>query len=215
MKTHLLVPAILLACASSVSEPAVKGQSTSQRVGGPCEGCEAIHESPVPFAQLPWLDTLPDFTSAGPKLVVEGTVFKQDGKTPAPDVVVYFYHTDQKGVYPKQDGAKGWAQRHGAIRGWIKTNSKGQYRILTLRPASYPGSRIPAHIHVTVKEPRINEYFIDDILFDDDTFLSQQERAHQRGRGGKGIVTLQNKNGMAYGKRDVVLGKNIPDYPTD
>ena len=37
------------------------------KVGGNCEGCEAIYESPVPFAELNAIDTLPDFNESGSK----------------------------------------------------------------------------------------------------------------------------------------------------
>src|SRR6187397_704658 len=37
-------------------------------VGGECEGCEATHESPVPFEKLLSSLTLPDFKDAGPRL---------------------------------------------------------------------------------------------------------------------------------------------------
>ena len=64
---------------------------------GQCEGCEAIYESPIPHEKLPYVDTLPDYFEAGPKMIVYGVVYKNDGKTPAPDVVIYAYHTDQEG----------------------------------------------------------------------------------------------------------------------
>jgi protocatechuate 3,4-dioxygenase beta subunit len=84
--------------------------SAYENVGGPCEGCEAVHESPVPFAQLSWTDTLPDFNEPGLKLKVSGTVYKWDGKTPAAGVVLYVYHTNQKGVYPKRGDETGWGR---------------------------------------------------------------------------------------------------------
>ena len=79
---------------------------------------------------------------------------------------------------------------------------------------SYPNSNIPQHIHITLKEPDNNEYYIDEYLFDDDPFLTQSERNKQEKRGGSGIVKLiRQSNGMSYATRDIVLGKNIPDYP--
>ena len=48
-------------------------------------------------------------------------------------------------------------RRHGYIRGWMKTNEKGQYRFYTLKPASYPNSTAVKHIHPTIKEPGKNE----------------------------------------------------------
>lgn len=183
------------------------------KVGGGCEGCEAIHESPIPFNKLSWTDTLPDFHEPGPKLVISGVIYQPDGKTPAPDVVLYIYHTDQAGIYPSRN-EKGWGQRHGYIRGWIKTNEKGQYRFCTLRPASYPNSKAPQHIHPTIKEPDLNEYWIDEFVFDDDPNLTAAERSPLQQRGGSGILKLRLQNGILYGERDIILGKNVPNYPS-
>ena len=192
----------------------VKNEQSGQRVGGACEGCEAIYENKTPFDQLNEVDTLSIFNEDGPKLMISGTVYKSDGKTPAPGVVLYVYQTDQTGKYRVTGNETGWAKRHGSIRGWMKTNAQGQYRLYTVRPASYSKTGPPAHIHVIVKEPDKNEYWIDDFLFDDDPFLTAGERSHHRGQGGNGILKLTEKTGMHYGERNIYLGKNIEDYPT-
>lgn len=106
-----------------------------KNVGGGCEGCEAIYEAPLPFSKLPWSDTLPDFNEAGPKIKITGTVYRHDGKTPAADVVLYVYHTNQKGYYEARANATGWARRNGYIRGWVKTDRNGRYQFFTLKPA--------------------------------------------------------------------------------
>ena len=108
-----------------------KQQSKNKtHVGGSCEGCEAVFESLVPFEQLNETDTLPDFNDPGPKIEISGIVYKRDGKTPAPGIIIYVYHTDQKGIYATKGNESGWAKRHGYIRGWMKTNEKGEYRLL-------------------------------------------------------------------------------------
>lgn len=95
-------------------------------------------------------------------------------------MVLYVYHTDQTGHYSKKGNETGLGKRHGYIRGWLKTNEHGGFKFYTLKPASYPQSKIPAHIHPTVKEPGINEYYIDDFLFDDDVFLTAEERLNNK-----------------------------------
>jgi protocatechuate 3,4-dioxygenase beta subunit len=173
-----------------------------------------VYESPVPFTELPATDTLPGFFEPGQKLFVSGVVYRPDGVTPAADVVLYLYQTDQNGLYTPHAGATGWAARHGYIRGWLKTGADGRYGFYTLRPRHYPNSDIPEHIHPTVKEPDKNEYYLDDYNFDDDPLLTPAERAKLPQRGGSGIVALQpGTPGMMTATRDIVLGKNIPDYP--
>ena len=201
-----------MACSQNSNKTAT--QVNNIHVGGRCEGCEAIHESPISFEQLNSIDTLPDFNDAGPKIEISGIVYQRDGKTPAKDVVIYVYHTDQTGNYSTKGGETGWGKRHGYIRGWIKTDINGYYQFYTLRPAAYPGLRDPAHIHVTIKEPDKNEYWIDEYLFDDDPLLTKEIRSKNEERGGNGIIELvPQSNGISHGTRHIFLGKNIPDYP--
>jgi len=181
-----------------------------KKVGGPCEGCEAIYE--YGNKKLSYLDTLPKFEQNTPQLKITGKVFKADGKTPAKDVIIYIYHTNRKGIYELRGGEKGWAKRHGFIRGWIKTGADGRYTFYTFRPASYPDRSEPEHIHITIKEPNVNEYYLDEYLFEDDPLLSPSIRKKQANRGGSGIVKPILKNGMLTIKRNIILGKNIPNY---
>jgi len=185
-----------------------------KKVGGPCEGCEAIYESPVPFKQLKPVVLLPDATWDKKKpLGINGTVYKADSKTPAAGVVLYFYHTDETGHYPKKGDEKGWAKRHGYIRGWARTDDKGFYKFVTLRPGTYPDRTEPAHIHVTIKEPDLNEYYIDEFVFTDDPLLTEERRKNLENRGGSGVIKLIDVGNMFKGERNIYLGKNIPNYP--
>ena len=173
-------------------------------VGGPCEGCEAIHE--YGDKVLSNTDTLPLFLDHEPKLHLSGTVYHADGKTPAEDVILYIYHTNRQGIYQRNGDEKGWARRHGFIRGWIKTGADGKYSFYTFRPAAYPNGREPEHIHVTVKEPGKKEYYIDDFQFDDDPLLTSVNRGRKKNRGGSGIVQPSSKNGILTIQRDLILG---------
>jgi protocatechuate 3,4-dioxygenase beta subunit len=185
-------------------------KTTTQLVGGGCEGCEAIFE--YRNKKLTSIDTLPKFQNNEPKLKITGTVFKKDGKTPAENVIIYIYHTNRQGIYETKGNETGWAKRHGFIRGWVKTDKDGKYTFYTFRPAAYPGGSEPEHIHITVKEPDKNEYYLDDYLFDDDPILSQNKIAKLNNRGGSGIVKAIQKNGILTIERNIILGKNIPNY---
>jgi protocatechuate 3,4-dioxygenase beta subunit len=185
-------------------------KTTTQLVGGGCEGCEAIFE--YGNKKLTSLDTLPKFQNNEPKLKITGTVFKKDGITPAENVIIYIYHTNRQGIYETKGNETGWAKRHGFIRGWVKTGQDGKYTFYTFRPAAYSGGSEPEHIHITVKEPDKNEYYLDDYLFDDDPILSQSKRGKLNNRGGSGIMKPIRENGMLTIERNIILGKNIPNY---
>jgi protocatechuate 3,4-dioxygenase beta subunit len=97
----------------------------------------------------------------------------------------------------------------------MKTDREGRYQFRTIRPASYPNGRIPAHIHPIIKEPQLNEYSIDEYVFADDPLVTRKEREMIEGRGGPGAVVelSRNRKGVWVGRRDIILGRNIPHYP--
>ena len=184
--------------------------SQNSTIGGPCEGCEALYEYGTKV--LKSVDTIPEYHLGNTKLKVSGTVYQLDGKTPAKNVILYIYHTNDKGIYPKRDTSKGWEQRHGYLRTWLKTDANGTYEFYTTRPASYPNSTIPQHIHITVKEPDKNAYYIEDFYFVDDPHITSNIINRARPRGGSGVITLKDNGDTKTARRDIILGLNIPNY---
>jgi protocatechuate 3,4-dioxygenase beta subunit len=182
-------------------------------VGGGCDGCEIM------FVGMPKnlnsSDTSAGWTELGQKLLVTGTVYKSDGRTPAQNVIIYYWQTDNDGLYSARQGMNEKAMRHGHIRGWIQTDKNGKYSIYTLRPAPYPNDVLPAHIHLSIKEPNVdNEYYPDDINFDDDKLLIPYlKRYPQENRGGSGVVRVLLNGNIQIAEHDIVLGLNIPNYP--
>ena len=180
-------------------------------VGGPCECCEAWKDG-LP-ENLTWETTLSPPGEPGEPLEITGTIFKKDGKTPASDVILYVYHTDAEGKYSNGPDISTCAGRHGHLRGWMKTGPDGRFRFRTIRPASYPNTTFEQHIHPVIKEPGLQEYWIDEFVFDDDPNLTQQVRTHQQNRGGSGLLTLnKNEAGTWSGERNILLGLNVPGY---
>lgn len=201
----LLLLLVLSACQAQTES------NVDRIVGGGCEGCEAVFE--YGSKSLSNVDTLPLFTSSSPKLKLFGKVYQKDGRTPAEGVILYIYHTNRDGLYQRNDDEKGWGRRHGFIRGWVKTDKDGSYTFYTFRPAAYPGGAEPEHIHIFIKEPNINEYYIDDFVFDDDPLLTPKKRKSLPERAGSGIVNpVPDEQGILQVRRDIVLGLNIPDY---
>lgn len=182
-------------------------------VGLPCEGCEAVFEG-MP-AEIPVHARIAPADEPGEALVIEGVVTDAAGR-PAAGVIVYAYHTDANGIYPRVENAPGrWSARHGRLRAWAKSDADGRYRFDTIRPASYPGTTIPQHVHMHVIEPGRCTYFIGDVLFDDDPNLGARDRERARsGRGGPGVaVPAQDDGGVWHVTRDIRLGANVPGYP--
>jgi len=138
----------------------------------------------------------------GEPMIIYGTVYKPDGKTVAPNTLIYFYHTDKYGIYGRQG-----QHQHGRFRGWMLTDAKGRYEFSSVRPASYPNSTQSQHVHMTVTGVTHREDWIDSILFEGDRFLTQREREWSGKRGGfNPIVTLaRGSDGIQRGVRDIQL----------
>lgn len=194
------------------AQPVPASLKNQPRVGGNCEGCEIMYIDIPP--NIHSTDTSAGWWEAGKKLLVKGKVLKQDGKTPAPGVIVYYYQTDDAGVYSPRPGMNEKARRHGHIRGWVRSDKDGHYSIYTIRPMHYPNERFAAHIHVFIKEPDIaNEYYIDELVFDDDQYLTAEERRRLPQRGGSGIMRTVEQNGLLVASHNIICGLNIPNYP--
>lgn len=181
-----------------------------QLKGGPCEGCEAVFEYSA--KKLRPVYTLPDFKSPGPRLKLTGHIFRRDGHTPAANVILYIYHTNQAGRYAAKPGNRGWAKRHGELRGWIKTDETGRYTFYTLKPGTYPSRSEPAHVHATVLEPDGKYYYLEEWYFRGDPLLSQLNKENRKVHGGEGTVSLRKQDGLLIAERDIILGLNVGDY---
>ena len=144
----------------------------------------------------------------GKRMVISGRILKKDGKTPYPNVLLYVYHANDKGIYARKGSETGIHRWHGHLHGWLRTDAQGRYEIRSIRPASYPDTKINTHIHAVVWEPGVHSepYYIEDFLFADDPYLKPSEREVARKNPGKShIVTLKaNGVGVLEGKRDII-----------
>ena len=189
-----------------------KNSGEKKIIGGGCDGCELMFVG-MPANVSP-VDTSIGWKEKGQKLLVTGKVYKIDGKTPAPNVIIYYWQTDNNGYYSPTKGMDEKAKRHGHIRGWVKTDLDGSYSIYTIKPLPYPNTDIPAHIHTSIKEPNIeNEYYIDEFIFDDDKLLTGEKRKALKNRGGSGVLRVLNSGDLQIAEHNIILGLNIPNYP--
>lgn len=113
----------------------------------------------------------------GKPLIVDGRVYRPDGRTPAAGVLVYAYQTGADGLYNKP------GSRAVRIRGWMTTDQEGRFRFETIRPGAYPGARVPAHIHVQCWSREFPPQWTPDILFEDDPLISARERRESAALG--------------------------------
>ena len=162
------------------------------------EGMGAI-EAPD---KISWKIALQKKSEKDEPMIISGTVYQADGKTPAPNILIYFYHTDAEGIYGRRGEPK-----HGHFRGWLLTDEKGRYEFASIKPASYPGRKFAAHVHMTITGKDFREDWIDSILFADDELISAQERAQAGTKGGFNPILKLEKgaDGILRGTRNIQL----------
>ena len=153
-----------------------------------------------PAANVPWKTTIVAEGEPGEPLIISGTIYAPDGRTPLEGISLFVYQTDATGRYSTTGGDN----RNTRIHGLVRTNAEGRYEFRTVKPGSYPASRNPAHIHAYVSGPGYPEYWIDEYHFSDDPFVTDD----MRGKAGKGdlssILTLtRGADGVLRGVRDI------------
>jgi protocatechuate 3,4-dioxygenase beta subunit len=150
-----------------------------------------------------WKTAIVGESERGEALIISGTIFAPDGRTPLEGMTLFVYQTDAAGVYTTSGGDN----RNTRIHGVMRTNAEGRYEFRTIRPGSYPGSRQPQHIHAYVSGPGYPEYWIDEYHFSDDPFVTDGMRKKTTGKGNlSSILTLtRDRDGVLRGVRDIVV----------
>ena len=134
----------------------------------------------------------------GEKLEVRGVVYAPDGRTPVAKASVYVYQTDARGYY-RPDDAMG--NKNPRLMALLRTDAAGRYAFRTIRPGSYPGTRVPQHIHYEVAAAGQGTRIFE-IVFEQDKNVTPEIREKAKepgavyslrpiepGSGGRGLVT--------------------------
>lgn len=130
---------------------------------------QSVHEAP---AAAPSAGRVAPQGEPGQALTVSGVVVDAAG-TPIPGASLYVYQTDREGYYGVKPASD---NRNPRLKVFLRSDAKGEWSFQTIKPGSYPGSRIPAHIHFEVSAkghaPRIFE-----IVFEADPFITDRMRS--------------------------------------
>jgi hypothetical protein len=119
-------------------------------------------------ADAPWSAPMTPEGEPGEPLVVEGTVTGAGGE-PLAGVSVFAYQTDAAGNYSEV------GNRRPRLRGYARTDAAGRFVLKTIRPASYPGTRVQQHIHFHLA-PKGGGETVGEIVFGDDPLLGESAR---------------------------------------
>lgn len=151
-----------------------------------------------------WRITIASDKEPGDPLIVSGTIYAPDGRTPMKGISLYVYQTDVTGRYSA--GGNG-DHRNTRLHGQMRTNGDGRYEFRTIKPGAYPGRKDAAHIHAYVSGPGYPEYWIDEYLFEDDPLVTEDLRGKASGKGTfSPILKLTRDNeGVLRGVRDIKI----------
>jgi len=204
---------ILSACGQAPSNNSKQKDNDKDIVmGGACDRCDLMYEGMPSPGSIQAEAILATEKEPGERMEINGKLLMKDGKEPAKNIILYMYHTDASGRYTAADTQTA-AKPHGRLRGWVKTNEKGEFKFFSIRPTPYPGGKIPAHLHMLVKEPGKTRYYIDEVWFDDDPFVTKELRDKSEKRGGDLIIHLTKDNRNVWvGQLVITAGLNIPGY---
>ena len=129
---------------------------------------QAVHEAP---SNAPSTGRLAPAGEQGEPLSVSGTVHGPDG-APISGASLYVYQTDREGYYGVKPASD---NRNPRLKLYLRSDAKGAWSFQTVRPGSYPNSRIPGHIHFEVSAPgRAHRVF--EIVFEGDPYVTDRMR---------------------------------------
>lgn len=129
---------------------------------------QSIHQAPANAAAT---GRLTPAGEPGEPLTVSGTVVGPDG-APIAGASLYVYQTDREGYYGVKPASD---NRNPRLKLYLRTDANGAWSFATIRPGSYPNSRIPGHIHFEVAATgRANRIF--EIVFEGDPFVTDRMR---------------------------------------
>lgn len=154
--------------------------------------------------KLSWSTVLTAAGEPGTPMIVTGRILAADGRTPVEGVTLHVYHTDARGLYSDKPGGGSNDPR---IKGSMKTDAAGRYEFRSIRPASYPGTNNPQHIHAKVFGAGYAERWIPEYWFGDDPLINAGMRARYADLGTfSPIVSVKRGDGGLFAcVRDIKL----------
>jgi protocatechuate 3,4-dioxygenase beta subunit len=129
---------------------------------------QGVHQAP---ASAPSRGRLAPAGEPGQPLSVSGVVATAEG-TPVRGASLYVYQTDAEGYYGVKPASD---NRNPRLKLYLRTDERGAWAFDTIKPGSYPGSRVPGHIHFEVSAPG-RPATIYEIVFDGDPFVTEAMR---------------------------------------
>lgn len=143
----------------------------------------------------------------GEKLTVTGKVTDADGK-PVANAKLYVFHTGNDGSYSSKGGnfAASGDSLNPRLFGYLRTGADGNYEFHTIKPAGYPESGPPAHVHYQVSADG-HEELVTELMFEGDPRLTSSVRDEMEKAGFVIAPLTKSDNGAVTCVCDLRLEK--------
>ena len=153
----------------------------------------------------------------GDRLILTGTVFSSDCRTPLPRALIEVWQANNAGQYDTNNPGNFTEASAFQLRGMLYTNEQGRYEIETIVPGRYPippnlpglekyaGLTRPAHIHFRVMES-LHVPVTTQLYFKGDPFIARDPWA---GHKPSVAIDLEQKGKLRSGVFDIVLARGV------
>ena len=153
----------------------------------------------------------------GDRLVLTGTVFSSDCRTPLPGALIEVWQANNNGVYDTNKPGNFTETTTFHLRGMLQTNEGGRYEIETILPGRYPippnlpglekyaGLTRPAHIHFRVMES-MHIPVTTQLYFKGDPFIAKDPWASRKPTL---AIDLKQEGPIRRGIFDIVLARGL------
>lgn len=147
----------------------------------------------------------------GARVRIAGTIFQEDGETPAAGARLFVYQTDAAGWYSKPANNPRKARLHGTVT----TDVLGRYEITTVEPGRYADMSSPPskHIHVHLEAEGLPDHWIESYLFSSDLSVTDSERRTSEKRGAFGHVLglTRGETGIWEATRNIRIDRTLAE----
>ena len=131
---------------------------------------QSVHEAP---REAPASGRVAPQGEPGQPLTISGVVVGSDG-APIAGASLYVFQTDHEGYYGVKPASD---NRNPRLKLFLRTDARGAWSFTTIKPGSYPNSRVPGHIHFEVSASgRASKIF--EIVFEGDPLVTAAMRSN-------------------------------------
>jgi catechol 1,2-dioxygenase len=184
---------------------------------GDCRITESDIVGPFYRFGAPFRTRLAGLDEPGDRLMLTGTVFSADCKTPLPGALIEVWQANHGGLYDTNTPGNFTQPTSFHLRGMLQANEKGQYQIETIMPGRYPippglpgleqyaGLTRPAHVHFRVMDP-LHVPLTTQLYFKGDPFVAKDPWASSKPTL---VIGLTQEDKLRRGVFDIVLTRGL------